>query len=289
VGGFVAFMVRLRRHLATRTAAAAVIAEQGERLRTTLASIGDAVITTDTQGRITNLNAVAESLTRWTKEEATGQALDVVFRIVNEETRQTVKNPVTRALNEGNVVGLANHRVLIAKDGTELPIDDSAAPIRCKEGQVVGCVLVFRDISERRRLERDNASRLRAARLLAAIVESSEDAIISKSLDGIIQSWNAAAERLFGFTAEQAVGRHISLIIPVDRLAEEDRIIATLKAGRRIEHFDTVRQRSDGQPILVSLSISPIKDEVGRVIGASKIARDVTGQRQAEDRERRLL
>src|SRR5262249_36127342 len=150
-------------------------------------------------------------------------------------------------------------------------------------------VLVFRDISERRRLERENASRLRAARLLAAIVESSDDAIVSKSLDGIIQTWNAAAERLFGFTVEQAVGRHISLIIPADRIAEEERIIATLKAGQRIDHYETVRLRSDGQPVLVSLTISPIKDEAGRGIGASKIARDITGQRRAEERERRLL
>jgi PAS domain S-box-containing protein len=289
VAGVVAFMVLLRRHLAARTAAAAVIAEQGERLRTTLASIGDAVITTDTEGRVTGMNPVAESLTGWSLAEAAGRPLDGVFRIVNEQTRQAVKNPAARALHEGAVVGVANHTVLIARDGTERPVDDSAAPIRCKEGQVVGCVLVFRDVSERRRLENENASRLRAARLLASIVESSEDAIISKSLDGIIQTWNAAAERLFGFTAEQAVGRHISLIIPPDHAAEEDRIIATLKAGQRIEHFDTVRVRSDGKRVLVSLTISPVKDGAGRVIGASKIARDITGQRQAEERERRLL
>jgi PAS domain S-box-containing protein len=130
-------------------------------------------------------------------------------------------------------------------------------------------------------------SRLRADRLLASIVESSDDAIISKSLDGIIQSWNAAAERLFGFTAEQAVGRHISLIIPPDRAAEEDRIIACLKAGQRVDHFETVRRRSDGLPILVSLTISPVNDEVGRVMGASKIVRDITDRKRAEaDRQK---
>src|SRR5262245_49622961 len=218
---------QLEQEVAARRAAEQDLAEEGERLRTTLASIGDAVITTDAEGRITSLNPVAEALTGWTRAEATGQPLDVVFRIVNEETRQAVENPAARALNEG-VVGLANHAALIARDGTERPIDDSAAPIRSKAGQVIGCVLVFRDISERRRLEKENASRLRAARLLAAIVESSDDPIISKSLDGIIQTWNAAAERLFGFPAEQAVGRHISLIIPADRIAEEDRIIETL-------------------------------------------------------------
>jgi PAS domain S-box-containing protein len=280
---------QLEQEVAARRAVEQGLAEEGERLRTTLASIGDAVITTDAEGRITSLNAVAEALTGWTQAEATGQPLDVVFRIVNEETRQAVKNPAARALREGVIVGLANHAALIARDGTERPIDDSAALIRSQEGQVIGCVLVFRDISERRRLDNENASRHRAARLLASIVESSDDAIISKSLDGIIQSWNAAAERLFGYPAEQAVGRHITLIIPADRTAEEDRIIATLKAGQRIEHFDTVRLRSDGRPVLVSLTISPVRDEAGRVVGASKIARDITARRQAEERERLLL
>jgi PAS domain S-box-containing protein len=280
---------QLEKEVAARRAAEQVLAEESERLRTTLASIGDAVITTDAQGRITDLNAVAEALTGWTKAEAAGRSLDVVFRIVNEQTRQAVQNPASRALSGGAVVGLADHTVLIARDGTERPIADSAAPIRDKRGEVVGCVLVFRDITERRRLDDEKASRLRAARLLAAIVESSADAIISKSLDGIIQTWNAAAERLFGYTAGQAVGRHISLIIPADRIAEEDRIIATLKAGRRIDHFDTVRLRSDGQPVLVSLTISPVRDERGRVVGASKIARDITERRRAEERERRLL
>ena len=119
-------------------------------------------------------------------------------------------------------------------------------------------------------------------RLLASIVESSDDAIISKSLDGIIQSWNAAAERVFGYSAEQAVGRHISLIIPADRAAEEEQIIARIRAGKQVNHFDTIRVRNDGQPIPISLTISPIKDETGRVIGASKIARDITDRKAAE-------
>ena len=178
--------------------------------------------------------------------------------------------------------GWRTTRVLIAKDGTERPIDDSAAPIRDDGGRVIGCVLIFRDFTERRRLDKDHASRLVAVRLLASIVESSEDAIISKSLDGIIQSWNAAAERVFGYTAEQAVGRHISLIIPADRAAEEEQIIARIRAGEQVEHFDTVRVRNDGQLIPISLTISPIKDEAGRVIGASKIARDITDRKLAE-------
>lgn len=129
------------------------IQEQREWLRVTLDSIGDAVVTTDTQGRVTFLNPVAQSLTGWSQESACGQPIEKVFRIVNEETRRTVENPAARALREGVVVGLANHTLLIAQDGTERPIDDSAAPIRNARGEVAGVVLVFRDISERRRQE----------------------------------------------------------------------------------------------------------------------------------------
>jgi PAS domain S-box-containing protein len=264
-------------------------AERGELLQVTLRSIGDAVITTDVEGRITYMNAVAESLTGWRQPDAMGRPLDAVFRIVNEETRGPVGNPATRALQYGAVVGLANHTLLIQKDGRECPIDDSAAPIRDDRGRVAGCVLIFRDVSAQRRLERDKANRLVTARLLASIIESSDDAIISKSLDGIVQSWNAAAERLFGYSAKDAVGRHISLIIPPERLSEEDDIIANLKAGRRIDHVETERLRSDGQRIQVSLTISPIKDDAGNVIGASKIARDVTQQRQAEAERKKFV
>ena len=133
--------------------AAEALQEQREWLRVTLSSIGDAVITTDTKGCVTFLNPVAQSLTGWTPEDAAGVPVESVFKIVNEETRRTVENPATRALREGVVVGLANHTLLIAKDGTERTIDDSAAPIRKASGEVAGVVLVFRDITERRRAE----------------------------------------------------------------------------------------------------------------------------------------
>ncbi|NOT25488.1 MAG: PAS domain S-box protein [Acidobacteria bacterium] len=262
--------------------------ERRELLRVTLASIGDAVITTDVEGRVTYLNAVGEALTGWPQRDAAGQPLQTVFKIVNEDTRVEVENPATKALRDGVVVGLANHTVLIRKDGAEHPIDDSAAPIMDELGHVQGCVLIFRDVSTQRGIERSKSGQFQTARLLASIVESSDDAIISKSLDGIIQSWNASAERLFGYTAQQAVGRHISLVIPPDRLAEEDRIVASLKAGERIDHFETERIRSDGRRIFVSLTISPLRDDEGTVIGASKIVRDITGQREAEHQLRRL-
>jgi PAS domain S-box-containing protein len=122
----------------------------------------------------------------------------------------------------------------------------------------------------------------KAIGLLAAIVDSSDDAIISKSLDGIITSWNVGAERLFGYTAEEAIGQHVSLIIPVNRRSEETIIIERLRRGERIEHFDTVRIRKDGTTLDISLTISPLRDRAGKVIGASKIARDVTQRKRIE-------
>jgi PAS domain S-box-containing protein len=262
---------------------------RGELLRVTLGSIGDAVITTDTDGRITYMNEVAQALTGWTHDQAIGQPLEGVFRIINERTRDTVESPATRALREGVVVGLANHTLLVGRDGVERPIDDSAAPIKDEAGSVSGCVLIFRDVSERRRWEQDETNRLISARTLASIVESSDDAIISKSLEGVIQSWNAAAERLFGYTAADAIGRHISLVIPEDRLAEEDHIIASLKAGRRVDHFETERVRRDGRRIQVSLTVSPIRDDSGTVVGASKIVRDVTQRKLAESERQKFV
>jgi PAS domain S-box-containing protein len=271
----------------TARRARARASDQREILQVTLASIGDAVITTDPQGNVRYLNDVAERLTGWS-EEAVGQPLDKVFQIVNEDTRQPVENPAVKALKDGAIVGLANHTILIRKDGREIAIDDSAAPIKDEHGYVSGCVLIFRDVTERRNLEREAAERLTAANLLASIVESSDDAIVRKTLDGTIQSWNAGAERLFGYPAEEAVGRHISLVIPPDRIDEEDRIIAMLKAGQRVDHFETERVRRDGQRVTVSLTISPVRDAQGRVIAAAKIARDITESKKLEEHLRRL-
>jgi PAS domain S-box-containing protein len=117
---------------------------------------------------------------------------------------------------------------------------------------------------------------------LAAIVESSDDAIVSKTLDGVITSWNQGAERMFGWTAAEAVGRHITLIIPKDRHAEEDEVLARLRRGERIDHFETVRVRKDGTSIDISLTVSPLLNANGAVVGASKIARDISGQKEIE-------
>ena len=249
--------------------------EQREWLRVTLASIGDAVITTDTGGNVTFLNPVAEALTGWTQNQAIGKPLTSVFHIVNEASKKHVESPSVRALREGVIVGLANHTVLISRVGTERPIDDSAAPIRRSSGEIAGVVLVFRDITERRAAEQVHAR-------LAAIIDSSDDAIISKTLDGFIVTWNAAAERLLGYKAVEVVGRPITVVVPPERSEEEPRILQQLQRGERVDHFETVRLAKDGSRIDVSLTISPVKDAEGRIVGASKIIRDIRDRKRSE-------
>src|SRR5437870_13681587 len=177
--------------------------QERERLRVTLASIGDAVITTDTSGRVTFLNGVAESLTGWANHDAGGRPLDAVFQIVNEETRNTVENPATRALREGVIVGLANHTLLISKDGTERPIDDSAAPIRDSQGNVAGVVLIFRDVTERRKVERALQESEDRFRLLVENVK--EYAIFMLNPEVYVVSWNVGAEHIKGYQAHEIV------------------------------------------------------------------------------------
>ena len=120
-------------------------------------------------------------------------------------------------------------------------------------------------------------------RWLASIVESSDDAIVSKNLDGIITSWNRGAERVFGYTAEEAIGQPITIVIPQDRQDEERAILTRIRRGERIEHFETVRQRKHGSLIVVSLTVSPVKDAEGKIVGASKIARDITEQKRSQE------
>jgi PAS domain S-box-containing protein len=266
---------KISREMAQRSAVTRDITHQRQLLATTLASIGDAVMATDEKGRVTFLNPEAEHLTGWKLSEATGQSLTNVFRIVNESTRQPVENPVDKVIVSGGVVGLANHTLLIARDGTETPIDDSAAPIREPQGRLSGIILVFRDASAQRKAQAASAH-------LAAIVRHSGDAIITKNLNGIIQSWNEGAERLFGYKPEEIIGQPILRLIPKERLEEEDQILATIRQGLPYERLETVRVAKDGRHISVSLRISPLKNADGEIVGASKIIHDITDRKRAE-------
>jgi PAS domain S-box-containing protein len=261
--------------LLARRRAEEALQKQSEWMRIILASIGDGVISTDAEGRVTFMNGVAESLTGWPEQEALGRPLAQVFRVVNEGTGAPVDNPVLVALRQNAAAGLASHTLLLSRDGQEKSIDDSAAPMRDENGLTIGAVLVFRDVSARKRAEETRA-------FLAAIVASSDDAIVSKTLDGIIRSWNAGAERVFGYTAEEAIGRPITLIIPAELHDEEKDILARLRRGERIDHFETERVTKDGRRINISLTVSPVRDSTGRIIGASKVARDVTDRKRAE-------
>jgi PAS domain S-box-containing protein len=183
--------------------------------------------------------------------------------------------PVALALKTGDSVH--EEEVVIEKpDGSRVTVSVHINPIRDNDGGIVGVVNFFHDISERKQAERTTG-------LLAAIVGSSDDAIISKNLDGTITTWNKGAERIFGYTAEEAIGHCITMIIPPARLDEEVAILERLKRGERVDHFETVRLRKDGAQLDVSLTISPLKDTHGRVVGASKVARDITERKRAQE------
>jgi PAS domain S-box-containing protein len=224
---------------------------------------------------VTVLNVVAEQLTGWSLADAREQPFEQVFRIVNERTGNPVEHPVAKVLETGGIVGLANHTILLTRDGRRVPIDDSGAPVRLPSGELVGIVVVFRDVTQRKRAEHEHA-------WLAAIVDSSDDAIASKTLDGIVTSWNPAAMRLFGYQPAEIVGKPVTIIIPPELHAEESEILARLRQGERIEHYETVRVAKDGRRIDVSLTVSPIRGEDGDIIGASKIARDITERKRTE-------
>jgi PAS domain S-box-containing protein len=153
-------------------------------------------------------------------------------------------------------------------------------PLRGLEGKVEGILIHAVEVTHQELARREIEKRERATSLLAAIVSSSDDAIISKNLDGTITSWNGSAERLFGYTPQEAVGQHITLIVPEDRRGEEAMILRQIGRGERVDHFETLRRRKDGTLLELSLTISPVKDAAGRIIGASKVARDITERKQ---------
>lgn len=244
-------------------------------LETTLTSIGDAVVATDENGCVSFANPVAKSLLRWTETDLIGKHIDEVFHMEREYPRERLENPVHRVLREGRTVGLANRTILVVRDGTEIPIDDTAAPIR-QGGRIAGAVLVFRDITERRRAQQDAA-------YLAAIVESSNDAIVGRSPEGVIQTWNAGAEKLYGYSANEAIGLQVETLIPYENRPREEEMMERVRTGGAVVHFESRRIRKDAAVVDVSLTVSPIRDKAGQLIGMSYISRDITEQKKSAE------
>jgi PAS domain S-box-containing protein len=376
--------------------------DQQEWFRVTVSSISDAVITADAHGAVTFMNPVAEAMTGWGAQEAAGAPLSSILTIIDDLTGNPVEHPATRVLRDGQTVRLANHTSLVRRDGSIRAIEDSAAPIRNRDGNLTGAVTVFHDVTAQRKAEvalsesdvrfrtifnqaavgiavtdltgrflqvnqkcadlfgysieelqqrafielvhrfdalgarksleslvrthganlvlecrclrkdgsaiwllstitlvadrAGNAQHLvgivediterklaeEAQARLVAIIASSDDSIISLSLDGIVLSWNRGAERMYGYTANEMIGNTTQPLIPSDRADEESTILARIRNGERIEHFETRRKRKDGTVLDVSIAVSPIEDSRGRIIAASKITRDITQSKLAE-------
>jgi PAS domain S-box-containing protein len=168
-------------------------------------------------------------------------------------------------------------------DGTERIVDFAMHPIRDRSGAVTFLHPTGIDITDRKRMETELRESEQRLRYVASIVESSDDAIVSKNLDGIITSWNGGAERVFGYTAEEAIGQPITILIPESRQGEEREILTRIRRGERIDHFETIRQTKHGSLVVVSLTVSPVKNAEGKIVGASKIARDITEQKRNQD------
>ena len=227
-------------------------------------SSDDAIISKDLNGIIQSWNGAAQRMFGYTAGEVIGKSI----RIIIPNDRQAEEDFVLSQIRAGQPV---RHYETIRrrKDGSLLPISLTVSPIYDDAGAVIGASKIARDISDRKQANL-------VARRLAAIVASSDDAIASKDLDGVVTSWNRGAERIFGYSADEMIGRSIRTIIPDDLQSEEDMVLGRIRAGLSVDHYETRRRRKDGTEILVSLTVSPIIDETGSVVGASKIARDVT-------------
>jgi PAS domain S-box-containing protein len=230
-------------------------------------SSDDVIASKDLNGIVQSWNPAAEKLFGYRADEIVGQSI----RTIIPRDRWPEEDDLLRRVRAGEQVGHFD-TIRKRKDGTLVPISLTVSPIRDTAGRIVGASKIARDISGRVMLERERNR-------LGAIVESSDDAIVSKDLNGIIQTWNRGAERMFGYTVEEAVGKSITLIIPQDRLHEEDEVLRRVRNGQRIDHFETIRQRKDGALIPISLTVSPVCDPSGQVVGALKIARDLSALR----------
>jgi PAS domain S-box-containing protein len=243
-------------------------------LKASLAAIvessDDAIVGKTLEGVITAWNPSAERIFGYGADEAIGRHITLIIPKDRHDEETVILGKVRSGERLEHFETVRQH-----KNGSLIDVSLTISPIRDETGKIVGASKVARDISETKRAERASA-------YLAAIVDSSDDAIVSKDLNGIITTWNRAAEQMFGYTSAEAVGQSILLIIPPHLRDEETTIIGRVKAGQKVDHFETVRRTKSGELINISLTVSPIFDRLGRIVGASKIARNITLQARME-------
>jgi PAS domain S-box-containing protein len=255
---------------------AAALRDREHSFREMMNSLPAAVYTTDIEGRITHFNRACVELSGRTPVLGSDHWC-VSWKLYRPDGTSLSHDecPMAIALKERRAV--RDQMIIVERpDGTRASIMPYPTPLRDRQGKIIGGINMLLDVT------RSNEAEI-ASRRLAAIVESSDDAIVSKTLEGIITSWNRGAEKIFGYTPAEAIGQHISLIIPLERRAEEDDVLAHLRRGEKIDHFETERQTKDGRRLNISLTVSPIKDSTGRIIGASKVARDITERKRSEE------
>ena len=245
-------------------------------LQAIIDSSDDAIISKDLNGVITSWNRAAGKMFGYAPEEIIGRN---ILTIVPAELYKEEPAILGNVRNGERIEHFETVRC--RKDGSRINISLSVSPIRNHEGDIIGAAKIARDITQQKH-DQQRANRL------SALVASSDDAIISKDLNGFVTSWNPAAERIFGYTAKEAIGQNILFIIPRELHKDEPVILAKIRAGERIEHFETVRVTKSGERLNVSLTVSPIRDG-GKIVGAAKILRDVTKQKKMEAALRRPL
>ncbi len=239
------------------------------RLASIVESSEDAIIGKDLSGTIVSWNRGAIAVYGYAPQEAIGQSINMLVPLDRADEEQAVLAKIRTGERLQHF-----ETIRVRKNGTPIHVSLTISPV-WEDGTIVGASHIARDISDRKHLEGANAR-------LAAIVESSDDAIVSKDLNGIIQTWNTGAEQVYGHSHAEAVGRNIAFLLPHDRAREEQEILARLRLGERVQHFETTRLRKDGSLIHVSLTLSPIRDVSGQVVGVSHVARDITERKNLE-------
>jgi PAS domain S-box-containing protein len=240
-------------------------------------SAQDAILTETLDGTILSWNQGAQNLYGYTREDVIGKKITMLSP---PDTPDEIPGILARLARGETIRHFETKRQ--RKDGTIIDVSLSISPVLDSNGEVIGVSAIARDITEEKRL-------LEARHFLASIVDSSDDAILSKDMNGIVLSWNKGAENLYGYTAEEVIGKHVSMLTRRERVDEIESIMETLKRGERIDHYETVRVKKDGTLMDVSLTISPVLDSSGRVIAASAIARDITFRKRIEAERVELL